>query len=231
MHVCRTHLFKACETSEVCEVESCGRLHLAIPIRDASAVAIGVIDIEVDQTALRKMGLMRLGKMAMMRVDQIGESDEEENARREKDERHFLDEDPEKMFDQMLLDEVKQSLLKINKAYLAELRAYAHPPVTIVNVVEAVVYLLYPDQWKEGDGWNEFKLKLHLDLLHDMAKFDPFNPKSYVPIDRLSDICREIEPDKVGSFGSYPTELIFEWFKLSLAILKQNSSMLVPNTE
>lgn len=168
----RDYIFKAIDTSESVTSDAYGQRHLAIPMRDLEGLAVAVVDVGIG--ALKElppgenremMKMLKLLQMAYTEIVKAAQSDADESQAS----------DAEMMFDKLMLVDLRSNVARLDAQAYAELRSYKEPPKTVLNVMQAVLTIFYPEKAIAGDfsEWDRCKKYLKVSLSKKIMNYDP----------------------------------------------------------
>ncbi|KAM4795652.1 EF-hand calcium-binding domain-containing protein 5 [Rhinophrynus dorsalis] len=230
----RDYLFKCADSSEVITTEAYGERHIAVPIRDNTGRALGVLDLSTGQCReLPAHEYQDLQKMLQMLQEACYEILQETL---------FIDTqkkpvlEAEKLpgqrrvgvlFHRFMLQDLRQCVSKLDYQSFAELKSYKEPPAMVHSILKAVLLLFRPD-WAESeeiDSWNQCKLKVNSDLIRKILFFDPTAQSVQINPGILSNYIKGIPRGAVWKHGSIPAEHLYNWAFTCLSLMELTQKM------
>ncbi|XP_073421528.1 EF-hand calcium-binding domain-containing protein 5 [Dendrobates tinctorius] len=230
----RDYLFKCADSSEVITTDAYGERHIAVPIRDPSGRALGVLDLNTglcrDLPAHEYQDLQKMLQMLQGACYEILE--EEPSADIQK--RAVLEAEQGSgqrrvgvLFHRFMLQDLRQCVSKLDHQSFAELKSYKEPPVMVHSILKAVLLLFCP-AWADSEeihSWNQCKLKVNSDLIRKILSFDPtaqsvqFNPEI------LTKYIKGVPRGAVWRHGSIPAEHLYNWAFTCLSLMELSQKM------
>ncbi|XP_014346068.2 EF-hand calcium-binding domain-containing protein 5 [Latimeria chalumnae] len=165
-NIFRDYLFKCADNSKVITADAYGKRRIAVPLRDPSGRALGVIDVSTGCCReLPAHEFKDLQKMLKMLQAACHEMLQESSGQVEKTmvlEAEQFDEEKRVgiLFQRFMLQDLRDCVQKLGLQSFAELKSYKDPPVMVHNILKAVLLLFNPE-WAESeeiDSWNQCKL-------------------------------------------------------------------------
>ncbi|KAM3934817.1 EF-hand calcium-binding domain-containing protein 5 [Leptodactylus fuscus] len=225
----RDYLFKCADSSEVITRDAYGERHIAVPIRDLTGRALGVLDLNTghcrDLPAHEYQDLQKMLQMLQGACYEILEEEPSINSQN----RAVLEAEQGPgqrkvgvLFHRFMLQDLRQCVSKLDHQSFAELKSYKEPPVMVHSILKAVLLLFSPD-WAESEeihSWNRCKLKVNSDLIRKILSFDPtaqsvqFNPEI------LAKYIKGIPRGAVWKHGSIPAEHLYNWAFTCLSLME-----------
>ena len=66
------------------------------------------------------------------------------------------DVDASVLFDQLLLADLQNTMSRLDNRVFAEMRSYNEPPELVLKIIQALLYILHPDEG-EFETWKQCK--------------------------------------------------------------------------
>ncbi|XP_073524069.1 EF-hand calcium-binding domain-containing protein 5 [Phyllobates terribilis] len=230
----RDYLFKCADSSEVITTDAYGERHIAVPIRDPSGRALGVLDLNTghckDLPAHEYQDLQKMLQMLQGACYEILEEETSANIQKRavlEAERGSGQRRVGVLFHRFMLQDLRQCVSKLDHQSFAELKSYKEPPVMVHSILKAVLLLFCP-AWADSEeihSWNQCKLKVNSDLIRKILSFDPtaqsvqFNPEI------LTKYIKGIPRGAVWRHGSIPAEHLYNWAFTCLSLMELSQKM------
>ncbi|XP_062448801.1 EF-hand calcium-binding domain-containing protein 5 [Rhea pennata] len=221
----RDYLFKCTDSSQVIGTYVCGEHHFAIPLRDLSGHALGVLDLSMghhqelpphEHKDLQKM--LKMVQAACSEILKMSSGETEPvyvlEAEHAASLRHTGI-----LFHRFMLQDLRECVQKLKAEDFAEIKSYVEPPTLVHNIVKAVLLLFYPN-WKEKiENWSQCILKLDDNLIQKIYYFDPTAAPAQVQAEVLLDCITGIPRADVWKHGSVLTEYLYDWVGTCLSLV------------
>ncbi|XP_075710447.1 EF-hand calcium-binding domain-containing protein 5 isoform X2 [Rhinoderma darwinii] len=230
----RDYLFKCADSSEVITTDAYGERHIAVPIRDPSGRALGVLDLNTGHCRdLPAHEYQDLQKMLQMLQSACYEILEEEPSRDiQKKIVLEAEQGPGQrrvgvLFHRFMLQDLRQCVSKLDHQSFAELKSYKDPPVMVHSILKAVLLLFCP-AWAESEeihSWNQCKLKVNTDLIRKILSFDPTAQSVQLNPEILAKYIKGIPRGTVWKQGSIPAEHLYNWAFTCLSLMELSQKM------
>ncbi|CAJ0949204.1 unnamed protein product [Ranitomeya imitator] len=230
----RDYLFKCADSSEVITTDAYGERHIAVPIRDPSGRALGVLDLNTghcrDLPAHEYQDLQKMLQMLQGACYEILEEEPSADIQKRavlEAERGSGQRRVGVLFHRFMLQDLRQCVSKLDHQSFAELKSYKEPPVMVHSILKAVLLLFCP-AWADSEeihSWNQCKLKVNSDLIRKILSFDPtaqsvqFNPEI------LTKYIKGIPRGAVWRHGSIPAEHLYNWAFTCLSLMELSQKM------
>ncbi|PIO39163.1 hypothetical protein AB205_0033600, partial [Aquarana catesbeiana] len=230
----RDYLFKCADSSEVITTDAYGERHIAVPIRDHTGRALGVLDLNTGHCReLPPHEYQDLQKMLQMLQEACNEL---------LDDQRFKDTAKEAvleaeqvsgqrkvgvLFHRFMLQDLRHCVSKLDHQSFAELKSYKEPPVMVHSILKAVLLLFFPE-WDESEeihSWNQCKLKVNSDLIRKILSFDPTAQYVRSNPEILTKYIKGIPRGAVWKQGSIPAEHLFNWAFTCLSLMELSQKM------
>ncbi|XP_018420978.1 PREDICTED: EF-hand calcium-binding domain-containing protein 5 [Nanorana parkeri] len=230
----RDYLFKCADSSEVITTDAYGERHIAVPIRDHTGRALGVLDLNTGHCKeLPPHEYQDLQKMLQMLQEACNE---------------ILDDQPFKnttekavleaeqvpgqrkvgvLFHRFMLQDLRHCVSKLDHQSFAELKSYKEPPVMVHSILKAVLLLFFPE-WAESEeihSWNQCKLKVNSDLIRKILSFDPTAQSVQINPEIVAKYIKGIPRGAVWKQGSIPAEYLYNWAFTCLSLMELTQKM------
>ncbi|KAM8977045.1 LOW QUALITY PROTEIN: EF-hand calcium-binding domain-containing protein 5 [Pelodytes ibericus] len=235
----RDYLFKCADSSEVITTDAYGERHIAVPIRDQTGRALGVMDLSTGQCwELPAHEYQDLQKMLQMLQEACFEILEQNNPDTQKKAVLEAEQIPgEKgvgvLFYRFMLQDLRQCVSKLDHQSFAELKSYKEPPSMVHSILKTVLLIFTPDlaESDEIHSWNQCKLKVNSDLIRKILSFDPTAQSVQINTEILAKYIKGIPRGAVWKHGSIPAEHLYNWAFtcLSLMELTQKKTVVLPS--
>ncbi|XP_056414964.1 EF-hand calcium-binding domain-containing protein 5 isoform X2 [Hyla sarda] len=230
----RDYLFKCADSSEVITTDAYGERHIAVPIRDPSGRALGVLDLNMGHRRnLPAHEYKDLQKMLQMLQGACYEILEEESSR-DNQNKAVLEAEQESgerrvgvLFHRFMLQDLRQCVSKLDHQSFAELKSYKEPPIMVHSILKAVLLLFCP-AWAESEeihSWNQCKLKVNSDMIRKILSFDPTAQSVQLNPDILAKYIKGIPRGAVWKQGSIPAEHLYNWAFTCLSLIEISQKM------
>uniref|UniRef100_H3B4N1 EF-hand calcium binding domain 5 n=1 Tax=Latimeria chalumnae TaxID=7897 RepID=H3B4N1_LATCH len=232
-NIFRDYLFKCADNSKVITADAYGKRRIAVPLRDPSGRALGVIDVSTGCCReLPAHEFKDLQKMLKMLQAACHEMLQESSGQVEKTmvlEAEQFDEEKRVgiLFQRFMLQDLRDCVQKLGLQSFAELKSYKDPPVMVHNILKAVLLLFNPE-WAESeeiDSWNQCKLKVTSDLIRRVSCFDPTASSVRVHAELLAQYIKGIPRGAVWKHGSIPAEYLYNWAFLCYSLLEHKGGV------
>ncbi|XP_053941192.1 EF-hand calcium-binding domain-containing protein 5 [Cuculus canorus] len=228
----RDYLFKCVDSSEVICISVCGENHIAVPLRDLSGQALGILDISIghhqklpphEHKELQKM--LKIAQDACSEILKISSEETEPSCVLEAEHIGNL-RCAGILFHRFMLQDLRKCIRKLSAESFAEIKSYVEPPALVHDIVKNVLLLLHPN-WKgseKTESWSQCILKLDEDLIQEIYCFDPTAASVQVQAELLLD-CMTGVPRAVCRHGWAPLEVLLEWVHTCLALAEIATSL------
>nr|XP_009671286.1 PREDICTED: EF-hand calcium-binding domain-containing protein 5 [Struthio camelus australis] len=229
----RDYLFKCTDSSQVIGTYVCGEYHFAIPLRDLSGKALGVLDLSIghhqqlpphEHKDLQKM--LKMVQAACSEILKMSSGETEPiyvlEAEHAASLRHAGI-----LFHRFMLQDLRECVQKLEAEDFAEIKSYVEPPALVHNIVTAVLLLLYP-KWKgseKTENWSQCILKLDDNLIQKIYCFDPTAASVQVQAEGLLDCITGIPRADVWKHGSVLVEYLYDWVGTCLSLIELTESL------
>ncbi|XP_071994447.1 EF-hand calcium-binding domain-containing protein 5 [Engystomops pustulosus] len=230
----RDYLFKCADSSEVITTDAYGERHIAVPIRDPSGRALGVLDLNTghcrDLPAHEYQDLQKMLQMLQGACYEILEDESSSNTQNTavlEAERGPGQRRVGVLFHRFMLQDLRQCVSKLDHQSFAELKSYKEPPVMVHSILKAVLLLFCPE-WAESEeihSWNQCKLKVNSDLIRKILSFDPTAQSVQLNPEILSKYIKGIPRGAVWKHGSIPAEHLYNWAFTCLSLMELSQKM------
>ncbi|KAG8590543.1 hypothetical protein GDO81_006791 [Engystomops pustulosus] len=230
----RDYLFKCADSSEVITTDAYGERHIAVPIRDPSGRALGVLDLNTghcrDLPAHEYQDLQKMLQMLQGACYEILEDESSSNTQNTavlEAERGPGQRRVGVLFHRFMLQDLRQCVSKLDHQSFAELKSYKEPPVMVHSILKAVLLLFCPE-WAESEeihSWNQCKLKVNSDLIRKILSFDPTAQSAQLNPEILSKYIKGIPRGAVWKHGSIPAEHLYNWAFTCLSLMELSQKM------
>ncbi|XP_067166041.1 EF-hand calcium-binding domain-containing protein 5 [Apteryx mantelli] len=229
----RDYLFKCTDSSQVIGTYVCGEYHFAIPLRDLSGQALGVLDLSIghhqelpphEHKDLQKM--LKMVQAACSEILKMSSGETEPiyvlEAEHAASLRHAGI-----LFHRFMLQDLRECVQKLKAEDFAEIKRYVEPPALVHNIVKAVLLLFYP-KWKgseKTENWSQCILKLDDNLIQKIYCFDPTAASVQVQAEGLLDCITGVLRADVWKHGSLPAEYLYDWVGTCLSLITLTKSL------
>ncbi|XP_040194507.1 EF-hand calcium-binding domain-containing protein 5 isoform X1 [Rana temporaria] len=230
----RDYLFKCADSSEVITTDAYGERHIAVPIRDHTGRALGVLDLNTGGCKeLPPHEYQDLQKMLQMLQEACNELLDDQQFK-DTAKKAVLEAEQVSgqrkvgvLFHRFMLQDLRQCVSKLDYQSFAELKSYKEPPVMVHNILKAVLLLFFPE-WDESEeihSWNQCKLKVNSDLIRKILSFDPTAQYVRSNPEILTKYIKGIPRGAVWKQGSIPAEHLFNWAFTCLSLMELSQKM------
>ncbi|KAM4701864.1 EF-hand calcium-binding domain-containing protein 5 [Discoglossus pictus] len=234
----RDYLFKCADSSEVITTDAYGERHIAVPIRDPTGRALGVLDLSTGHCKeLPAHEYQDLQKMLQMLQEACNEILDEQPCG-ETQKKPMLEAEQALgerklgvLFHRFMLQDLRQCVSKLDHQSFAELKSYKEPPAMVHNILKAVLLLFCPE-WEESEeihSWNQCKLKVNSDLIRKILFFDPTAKSVQVQPEILAKYIKGFPRGEVWKHGSIPAEHLYNWAFTCLSLIELTQKMQDPH--
>ncbi|XP_066455689.1 EF-hand calcium-binding domain-containing protein 5 [Eleutherodactylus coqui] len=230
----RDYLFKCGDSSEVITTDAYGERHIAVPIRDLSGRALGVLDLNTghcrDLPAHESQDLQKMLQMLQGACYEILEEEPSTDIRKKavlEAERGSAQRRVGVLFHRFMLQDLRQCVSKLDHQSFAELKSYKEPPAMVHSILKAVLLMFYP-AWAESEeihSWNQCKLKVNSDLIRKILSFDPTAQCVQLNPEILAKYIKGIPRGAVWKHGSIPAEHLYNWAFTCLSLIELSQKM------
>ncbi|KAJ3384832.1 EF-hand calcium-binding domain-containing protein 5 [Entophlyctis sp. JEL0112] len=124
------------------------------------------------------------------------------------------------LFPKMMLIAARNWLSKLDNKSISELRSYKKPPVAVMKVLKAVLYL-FGKKPKEVSQWSDILKFVNADLLKAMIGYDPTAIQKKIRFKRCNKVLFTLSKTDVKKKTSIPTVLMFDWLIVSLDLRRR----------
>ncbi|KAI9335467.1 hypothetical protein BDR26DRAFT_865813 [Obelidium mucronatum] len=124
------------------------------------------------------------------------------------------------LFPKMMLIAARNWLNKLDSKAISELKSYKKPPVAVMKVLKAVLYL-FGKKPKEVSKWQDILKYVNLDLLKAMVAYDPTALQKKIRFRRCNKILYSLSKTDVKKKTSIPTMIMFDWLIVSLDLRRR----------
>ncbi|XP_040277721.1 EF-hand calcium-binding domain-containing protein 5 [Bufo bufo] len=230
----RDYLFKCADSSEVITTDAYGERHIAVPIRDPSGRALGVLDLNTghcrDLPAHEYQDLQKMLQMLQGACYEILEEEPSSDIQNKavlEAERGPGERRVGVLFHRFMLQDLRQCVSKLDHQSFAELKSYKEPPVMVHSILKAVLLLFCPawDESEEIHSWNQCKLKVNSDLIRKILSFDPTAQSVQLNPEILTKYIKGIPRGAVWKHGSIPAEHLYNWAFTCLSLMELSQKM------
>ncbi|KAM7333860.1 hypothetical protein ACRRTK_007180 [Alexandromys fortis] len=243
----RDFLFKCIDTSEVILASTSGETHIAIPLRERTREAMGVLDVNIGQTRMlvyqEYKDLQKMAKMIQNASDEILGEFSGEIVKNEVIEMEKAGEVTRAgiLFFRIMLQELRECLQLLTSMDFVSLLLYEHKPHTDSTYfqdlesqdIEANVVLvhdllkgviLFSQQEIESshdlEEWEKWKFYINKYLVEDLCVFDPTASNVKVNVQLIMNYIQGHSRIEVWKFGNLVIELLYHWLHICLTLME-----------
>ncbi|KAI8622030.1 hypothetical protein BC830DRAFT_1091244 [Chytriomyces sp. MP71] len=124
------------------------------------------------------------------------------------------------LFPKMMLVSARQYLSKLDNKAISELKSYKKPPIAVLKVLKAVLYL-HGKKPKEVAKWADVVKFVNMDLLKAMVSYDPTALQKKIRFKRCNRILHSLSKVDIKKKSSIPTLVMFDWLIISLDLRRR----------
>ncbi|KAM9320330.1 EF-hand calcium-binding domain-containing protein 5 [Gastrophryne carolinensis] len=228
----RDYLFKCADSSEAITTDVYGERHIAVPIRDRTGRALGVLDLNTghckELPAHEYQDLQKMLQMLQEACNEILDDQQATNSRKNtilEAEQVAGQKKVGVLFHRFMLQDLRHCVSRLDHQSFAELKSYKEPPVMVHSILKAVLLMFCPewDDSEEIHSWNQCKLKVNSDLTRKILSFDPTAQSVSVNPEILSKYIKGIPRGAVWKQGSIPAEHLYNWAFTCLCLMELTS--------
>ncbi|XP_057629931.1 EF-hand calcium-binding domain-containing protein 5 [Chionomys nivalis] len=243
----RDFLFKCIDTSEVILASTSGETHIAIPLRERTREAMGVLDVNVGQTRMlvyqEYKDLQKMTKMIQNASDEILGEFSGEIIKNEVIEMEKTGEVTRAgiLFFRTMLQELRECLQLLTSMDFVSLLLYEHKPhtdsayfqdlesqdieanvVLVHDILKGVI--LFSQQEIESSNdleeWEKWKFYINKYLVEDLCVFDPTASNVKVNVQLIMNYIQGHSRIEVWKFGNLVIELLYHWLHICLTLME-----------
>ncbi|XP_038183819.1 EF-hand calcium-binding domain-containing protein 5 [Arvicola amphibius] len=243
----RDFLFKCIDTSEVILASTSGETHIAIPLRERTREAMGVLDVNIGQTRMlvyqEYKDLQKMMKMIQNASDEILGEFSGEIMKNEVIEMEKTGEVTRAgiLFFRTMLQELRECLQLLTSTDFVSLLLYEHKPhtdstffhdldsqdieanvVLVHDILKGVV--LFSQQEIESSSdleeWEKWKFYINKYLVEDLCEFDPTASNVKVNVQLVVNYIQDHSRIEVWKFGNLVIELLYHWLHVCLTLME-----------
>ncbi|XP_031209199.1 EF-hand calcium-binding domain-containing protein 5 isoform X1 [Mastomys coucha] len=246
--VFKDFLFKCTDTSEVILASFGGETHIAIPLRQRTKEAMGVLDVNIGQSRMlvyqEYKDLQKMTKMIQnVSYEILGEfSGEIEKTMVIEMEKAGEVKRAAILFFRTMLQEVQECLSLLDSMDFVSLLLYEHkqhldlvlqhtnPQEVETNV--ALVHdilkgvILFSQQEKESfvdvEEWERWKFHINKYLIDEICQFDPTASNVEINVDLITRYIQDHSRLEVWKFNNIVIELLYHWITICLTLIELN---------
>nr|XP_034360910.1 EF-hand calcium-binding domain-containing protein 5 [Arvicanthis niloticus] len=254
----RDFLFKCTDTSEVILASSGGETHIAIPLRQRTKEAMGVLDVNIGQSRMlvyqEYKDVQKMMKMIQnVTYEILGEfTGEIEKTMVLEMEKAGEVKRAGILFFRVMLQELQECLRLLDSMDFVSLLLYEHKHhvdsvfqdissqeieanVALVhNILKAVI--LFSQQEKESfrdlEEWERWKFHINKYLVEEICVLDPTASNVEVNMGLITRYIQDHSRVQVWKFGNIVIELLYHWIYVCLTLIElniqQDSSIIPP---
>ncbi|XP_046531484.1 EF-hand calcium-binding domain-containing protein 5 [Equus quagga] len=247
----RDFLFKCTDSSEVVLASVCGENHLAIPLRERTGEALGVLDFNIGKSRMllyrEFKDLQKMIKVIQAACYQIlGELSGEIK-------KNYILEIEQAgevqragvLFFRIMLKELQESLQLLTSMDFVSLLLYDYNPPResksppdsksqeleanaklVHDILIAVILFFHPELESSGDleNWDKCKLYVNRYLVENVCAFDPTAKHVKVNLQLIDEYIRDHSRIEVWNFGNIAIECLYHWARICLALIELNKN-------
>ncbi|XP_051014338.1 EF-hand calcium-binding domain-containing protein 5 [Acomys russatus] len=244
----RDFLFKCTDTSEVILASADGETHIAIPLRQRTREAIGVLDVNIGRSRMllyqEYKDLQKMAKMIQTASDEVlgefsGEVKKTEVLEMEKAgevKRAGM------LFFRTMLQELRECLQLLTSMDFVSLLLYEHRPYTDFpqgtdpQDIEANVALVHDilrgvilfsqqeiDSFSDLEEWDNWKFYINKHLVEELCVFDPSASNVDIDVHLVLEYIEDHSRLEVWKFANMAVELLYHWLNTCLTLMELNS--------
>ncbi|CAH6785877.1 Efcab5 [Phodopus roborovskii] len=246
----RDFLFKCTDTSEVILSSTSGETHIAIPLRERTKEAIGVLDVNIGQSRMlvyqEYKDLQKMVKMIQNASDEILGECSGEIKKNEVIEMETTGEVTRAgiLFFRVMLQELRECLQSLSSMDFVSLLLYEHRPRTdpaffqgmdsqeidnnvalVHDILKAVI--LFSQQEIEYcndlEEWEKWKFYINKYLVEDLCVFDPTASNVKINVQLVMDYIQDHSRMEVWKFSNLVIELLYHWLHICLTLMNLNN--------
>ncbi|XP_042636420.1 EF-hand calcium-binding domain-containing protein 5 [Orycteropus afer afer] len=250
----RDFLFKCTDTSEVILASACGETHIAIPLRERTGEALGVIDFNIGRS---RMLLYREYKdlQKMMKVVQAACYEILGELTGEIKKKYILEienagevQRAGVIFFRIMLQELQDSIRLLSSIDFVSLLIYDHKLLTEPNSFEdssgqfqdieantnlvhdilmGVILFLHPELEFSSDfeDWDKCKLYVNRYLIENICTFDPTSSNVEVNLQLIDGYIRDHSRIEVWNFGNIVIEYLYHWAHICSVLIQLSKNI------
>ncbi|XP_041520048.1 EF-hand calcium-binding domain-containing protein 5 [Microtus oregoni] len=243
----RDFLFKCIDTSEVILASTSGETHIAIPLRERTREAMGVLDVNIGQTRMlvyqEYKDLQKMTKMIQNASDEILGEFSGEIMKNEVIEMEKMGEVMRAgiLFFRTMLQELRECLQLLTSMDFVSLLLYEHKPHTDSTYfqdlesqdIEANVVLVHDilkgvilfsqqeiEYSRDLEQWDKWKFYINKYLVEDLCVFDPTASNVTVNVQLIMNYIQGHSRIEVWKFGNLVIELLYHWLHICLTLME-----------
>ncbi|CAO2644284.1 EF-hand calcium-binding domain-containing protein 5 [Lemmus lemmus] len=243
----RDFIFKCIDTSEVILASASGETHIAIPLRERTREALGVLDVNIGQTRMlvyqEYKDLQKMTKMIQNASNEILGESSGEIMKNEVIEMEKTGEVTRAgiLFLRTMLQELRECLQLLTSMDFVSLLLYEHRPhtdstffqdlhpqtieantVLVHDILKGVILFSQQDIESSHDleEWDNWKFYINRYLVEDLCVFDPTASNVKVNVQLVMNYIRDHSRIQVWKFGNLVIELLYHWLHTCLTLME-----------
>ncbi|KAJ3375849.1 EF-hand calcium-binding domain-containing protein 5 [Allomyces arbusculus] len=187
----------------------------AVPVQDQDGQVIAVMVVtSLSQSAVQQEDMDEVNKVAEVLAAALSNVRKAKPRKREL-EAEAMDEEGELIFAKFMLDQIRDSISKLDASAIAELKSYKKPPLTIHKVLKCLCYL-FGKTPKQVRLWSDTLKFINMELLKQMVAYDPTATQKKAKFVRIRKVLKTIPHGDVKKRGSLPAQTVYAWLIVSL---------------
>ncbi|KAJ3361417.1 EF-hand calcium-binding domain-containing protein 5 [Allomyces javanicus] len=187
----------------------------AVPVQDQDGQVIAVMIVtSLSQSAVQQEDMDEVNKVAEVLATALSNVRKAKPRKREL-EAEAMDEEGELIFAKFMLDQIRDSISKLDASAIAELKSYKKPPLTIHKVLKCLCYL-FGKTPKQVRLWSDTLKFINMELLKQMVAYDPTATQKKAKFVRIRKVLKTIPHGDVKKRGSLPAQTVYAWLIVSL---------------
>uniref|UniRef100_A0A2K5S3S0 EF-hand calcium binding domain 5 n=1 Tax=Cebus imitator TaxID=2715852 RepID=A0A2K5S3S0_CEBIM len=242
----RDFLFKCTDSSEVVVASACGETHIAVPLRERTGEALGVLDFNIGRNKMlyqEYKDLQKMTKVVQMACYEIlGEFSGEI------EKKYILEienvgevQRAGILFFRIMLLELQESIQLLNPMEFVSLLLYGITPLAkpnspqdsksmeleanmelVSDVLKAVILFFHPELEFSSDlgSWDKCKFYVNRYLVGNICAFDPTAKHVEVNVQLIDECIRGHSRTEVWKFGNVVIEHLYHWIHICSALTK-----------
>uniref|UniRef100_A0A8D1JPE9 EF-hand domain-containing protein n=1 Tax=Sus scrofa TaxID=9823 RepID=A0A8D1JPE9_PIG len=248
----RDFLYKCTDSSEVVLASVCGENHIAVPLRERTGEALGVLDVNIGRS---KMLFYREFKdlQKMIKVIQVACNEILGELSGEIKKNYILEienvgevQRAGILFFRVMLQELQGCLRLLTSVDFVSLLLYDYNPLAepksppdskskeleaniklVQDILKAIILFFHPELELSSDlrNWDKCKLYINRYLVENICDFDPTARNLKVNLKLIDDYIGGHSRTEVWEFGNIAIEYLYHWAYICLALMKLNKKI------